>query len=97
MITRRHLLEGGATLLLASCKRADASPDACADTAALAPDDAKARATLGYVDATTQVDKSCSACTQFIAPPADGQCGSCKLVKGPIHPRGYCKAFAAKG
>ncbi len=96
MITRRRLIGGGATLLLASCNRADASPASCTDVSALAPDDAKVRATLGYVDASTQGDKTCSACVQFIASPSPGQCGSCKLLKGPIHPRGSCKAFAAK-
>ncbi len=34
--------------------------------------------------------KQCSKCVQFVAP------SSCKLVKGTISPKGYCKFFAAK-
>ncbi len=96
MITRRHLLGGGATLLLASCKRADSMPASCTDTSALSPDEVNTRTTLGYVDASTQGDRTCSACVQFLAPASDAQCGACKLLKGPIHPRGSCKAFAAR-
>ena len=25
------------------------------------------------------------------------ECGGCTLVKGPIHPQGYCNSWAAKG
>jgi len=32
----------------------------------------------------------CSGCVQFISP------SSCKLVKGKISPKGYCKFFTAK-
>lgn len=34
--------------------------------------------------------KQCSKCGLFVAP------SSCKLVKGAISPKGYCKFFAAK-
>jgi hypothetical protein len=34
--------------------------------------------------------KQCSKCVQFIPPSA------CKLVKGTISPRGYCKFFSPK-
>ncbi len=95
MITRRNLLVASAGFAL-GCQRADASPASCADTTGLSSDDVAARATLGYVEPSTKGDKTCSACVQFVAPTASGQCGTCKLLKGQIHPRGYCKAFAAK-
>jgi len=51
---------------------------------------------MGYVEPSTQGEKTCVLCTQFVPAAASGQCGTCKLLKGPVHPRGYCKAFAAK-
>lgn len=54
------------------------------------------RTALKYVDHTSDENKECGKCQQFIPDPDDG-CGSCKLLKGPIHPAGTCIAFAAKG
>lgn len=96
MITRRGLLGGSASLLLASCKPKATLPASCTDTTGLSSEEIAARTTLGYVEPSAQGDKTCSACVQFVAPAASGQCGACKLLKGPIHPRGGCKAFAAK-
>ena len=29
-------------------------------------------------------------------PAAEGECGGCTVVKGPIHPQGYCTSWAEK-
>jgi hypothetical protein len=96
-LSRRHLFIGTAASLFpitTSCKRK--LPDSCSDTTGLGPDDIQARSTLGYIDATSWPDKTCDACQQYVVARTDGGCGSCKIVKGPIHPHGYCKSFAPK-
>ena len=57
--------------------------------------DAQVRVSLQYVDNSVEAGKMCSLCQQFI-PAAPDACGTCKVVKGPINPKGYCKSFAAK-
>jgi hypothetical protein len=61
----------------------------------LSSTDAQTRVTLAYVDNSVEPGKSCTRCQQFI-PAAPDACGTCKVVKGPINPSGYCKSFVAK-
>lgn len=56
--------------------------------------DLEVRTTLGYVDQTTDPAKPCVRCTQYVPATGGDHCGGCKIMKGPIHPNGYCKAFA---
>lgn len=38
----------------------------------------------------------CAQCVEFL-PPADGTAsGGCRIVEGPISPRGWCMAFTSK-
>jgi hypothetical protein len=67
----------------------------CTDTMSLSASDAQVRVALAYVDSSVETGKSCSGCQQFI-PAAPEACGTCKVVKGPINPKGYCKSFVAK-
>lgn len=67
----------------------------CTDTMSLSPADAQVRVSLAYVDNSVEAGKSCSNCQQFI-PAAPDACGTCKIVKGPINPKGYCKSYVAK-
>jgi hypothetical protein len=99
-LSRRDVLRRGVVGLtvlvgLGACKKKETA-FSCTDTHALAPEEMQARTTLAYVDTTPEPGKECAGCQQFVAPPSDGQCGGCKVVKGPIHPRGYCKVFAPK-
>jgi hypothetical protein len=57
--------------------------------------DRSLRQSLGYVEQSPVSDRRCSDCTQYVG--GTLSCGSCKLLKGPIHPAGYCKIWAAKG
>jgi hypothetical protein len=68
----------------------------CSDTSSLSPGDAQIRTALAYVDVSTEPGKSCSQCLQFVPAPSPDACGTCKIVKGPIHPRGNCKSFVPK-
>jgi len=99
---RRDLLQNATGILALSilgvgaCSRAPAAPS-CADTSGLAPADLALRTApaVGYVESSTQPGKACSTCQQFNAA-APGSCGSCKVLKGPINPGGYCNLFGAK-
>jgi hypothetical protein len=100
-LSRRELL-GNATALSAlavfgvvACGK-KAAPLTCTDTSALAPADLSVRTALAYTDISMEAGKSCLSCQQFVAPAAVGTCGTCKVLKGPINPTGYCKSFVAK-
>ena len=101
-LSRRTLLRntlhlavvGSAPLLLQSCKKAEFS---CQDVSGLSEGDAELRAALEYVDRSPyEGTRSCVNCAFFVAGKKD-QCGQCTLVKGPIHPLGYCNSWAVKG
>ena len=66
----------------------------CTDVSKLSADEAQQRIALGYTDVTTDQKKTCANCQQYVA--ADEGCGTCKLLKGPIHPNGSCKVYALK-
>jgi hypothetical protein len=67
----------------------------CSDVSGLTPADVQIRTALAYVEVSMENGKSCSTCLQFL-PAGPAVCGACKVVKGPINPRGYCKSFAPK-
>ena len=96
-ITRRRLLvlapAGVAALALGCAKK---EPDACTSTLGLTNEEIKARNSLGYHDRSMDPKKHCIDCVQYVAPPSIDQCGSCKVLKGPVHPRGSCNVFAPK-
>ena len=46
---------------------------------------------------TPDPNKACAQCKQWAPPKSEGSCGGCKLLGGPIHPQGTCKAFAPNG
>src|SRR5262245_37971395 len=98
-VTRRRLLVlAGSTIALlgasaASCKK---GPGSCDDVSSLSADEANTRKVAGYVDQATDEAKTCEKCQQFVAPPSSDQCGTCKVLKGPIHPKGFCNLFVAK-
>jgi hypothetical protein len=103
-LSRRDVLQrsaafGALAVFGAAAGACNKSPSAaglsCMDTTGLSPTDVQVRTSLAYVDASTEPGKACSNCQQFIAA-APNACGTCKVVKGPINPKGYCKSFVAK-
>lgn len=68
----------------------------CSDVSALTDDQKLTRESLGYVEATTDPAKLCTNCQQFQVPAAEGSCGTCLVVPGPINPDGYCTAWVEK-
>ncbi|MDB4971878.1 MAG: hypothetical protein JWN48_219 [Myxococcaceae bacterium] len=83
-----------ASVLSACGKKTE--PDSCQDVSALNDADKAARSALQYTDRGPEAQRVCSVCTYYVAPKDPAECGSCKLIKGPVHPKGYCSGFAAK-
>ena len=104
LITRRDLLRrsvtlsvgaAGVAILASACKGAPKEMH-CDDTTGLAPVDISTRKALEYVDRSTLPDKSCTNCAQLVPAANETTCAGCKMFKGGVHPKGYCKGWAAK-
>jgi hypothetical protein len=75
--------------------RAGAETPACYDPAALPLSQKNQRRSLGYVDASTDPAKHCSACAFFMASSAG--CGKCQLLNAAVNAGGVCSSFAPRG
>jgi hypothetical protein len=95
-LTRAALLGGTAAGLglLVGCGKGGGAL-VCTDTASLKPDEIATRTSLNYADASPDPTKLCSSCTLYL-PAAEGACGGCSVVKGPINPNGYCISWVKK-
>ncbi|HSN83523.1 MAG TPA: high-potential iron-sulfur protein [Polyangiales bacterium] len=92
--TANLLVIGSASMMLHGCKKAEFR---CDDVSGLSNEDAKLREALEYQDRSPHGEKkNCSNCAFFRPAEAD-ECGACTLIRGPIHPLGYCNSWAAKG
>jgi hypothetical protein len=80
--------------LSAGCKEKEAF--ACTDASGLPPNDANLRVTFHYLDRGPDPEKVCSKCVQFLEAAESGSCGTCKILKGPVHPEGTCDVFARR-
>ena len=89
---RRLLLFSASTLALIAGVGCKKSAPATCPASSLTPDDLHLRTVLGYVNSSPDAAKTCAKCEQYV--PAD-PCGTCKVVKGAIHPEGYCRVFVA--
>jgi hypothetical protein len=86
---------GALPLFAAACGKSG-PPESCSDVAGLNEAEKSARSALQYSDNSPHADKHCNGCNLFQPPPEVSQCGSCQIVKGPIHPNGYCTAWVQK-
>jgi hypothetical protein len=98
---------GAGTLMNACGKKEEPAPkasqpameetaDPCADLSGLTEEEKQLRVTFEYVAKTPFPEKHCTNCGFWIEPEAGAACGGCKVIKGPIHPKGYCKSWVAK-
>jgi hypothetical protein len=81
---------------VSGCQSGPAMPDRCDDVSQLSEPEKTARAALQYVDHSPHPDKKCRGCQHYEPAPMETQCGGCKVVKGTIHPEGYCTSWAKK-
>jgi hypothetical protein len=71
----------------------------CNETQALSPlseTERAARTSSQYVDSSRIAAKNCENCAHYEVPSGPDQCGGCKVVKGPVHPAGYCNLWVEK-
>lgn len=72
-----------------------ASSLSCVDSPDLTDADRQTRTALKYVDKSDVADQNCTNCVQFEVG-AEGACGKCKVLPGPVNPAGHCSVWAAK-
>ncbi len=89
------LTVAGAPLAILATGAAAQTAAACYDPAALPLSQKNRRRSLGYVEASTDPARHCSACTFFTAA-AEG-CGTCGLLMGPVNAGAVCASFAPRG
>ena len=89
----RLAVVGTASLGLAACRKA--AHFTCTEAPGLDAEQAAARVTLGYSDLAADEARSCLSCNHYTVA-AEGSCGSCRLVRGPIHPAGTCRVWVAR-
>jgi hypothetical protein len=68
----------------------------CTDTSGLSQTELTTRKNSQYVDRSEVEGKKCNNCNFWQPPQTTGSCGGCQVVKGPIHPWGYCNLWAEK-
>jgi len=85
---------GSMPVLLHACTKPEFH---CQDVSNVGKADLEVRNALEYQDWSPHGEqKNCANCA-FYAAGDKNQCGQCTLVRGPIHPLGYCASWAAKG
>ena len=71
-------------------------PSICHGTDSLTEQQKAVRSSLKYVDQTPIKSQLCENCKLYTTPLPTATCGGCKVVPGPIHPKGYCIAWVAR-
>ena len=96
-LSRRSLLaEAASALAVLGASACSKAPDSCNDPNRIKPEQRAIRDALGYTEPTTEPGKTCAKCGQYQAPEKMSDCGGCKVLPGPVHPNGYCRAFVPK-
>lgn len=90
----------GAPIIFASCKKNDNSGETrqrlqvvpCPEQNGLSVQEQAIRTSLKYEDGSQMPGRTCDNCKLYTLPEISS-CGGCKVVPGPIHPKGYCTAW----
>jgi hypothetical protein len=82
-------------ILLQKCSNSKTDEDLCSDVSKLTQDEIQTRQEFGYVAKSPYPEKLCDNCELWIKPEEGKFCGGCEIMEGPIHPKGYCTAWAA--
>lgn len=95
-LTRRQALGLAVSPALAVVLGCRSEATSCRDLSGLGAEDVGARLALEYQDEARDPARACGRCAQFIEAEAWSRCGRCLIVRGPIHRRASCRAFAAR-
>ncbi|HEY8432435.1 MAG TPA: high-potential iron-sulfur protein [Sandaracinaceae bacterium] len=98
---KRALMVLGAAVIapsaLAGCgSKEEEGGFSCQNTSGLSPAELSTRQSQAYTDSSPHADKRCDNCRFFQAGQPNA-CGTCQVIRGPIHPQGYCNLWAAQG
>jgi hypothetical protein len=75
-----------------TAKRLGASLD-CSDVSGLQPAEVRTREDNTYRQHTEKDDQFCLNCLNFVPSTVETACATCKTVRGPINPDGWCKQW----
>jgi len=98
-LTRRDMLAGVAalvTLPIAGSCGSKESNLVCSDTTGLTAAEIQTRTALGYKEQSPHADKTCDGCKFFTAPRQENGCGTCTIMRGKVHPKGYCNSWVVR-
>lgn len=88
-----------------SCHKEEASTNAkedfdlplsCEGSDQVSEDQKAIRVALRYADASPISTRTCDNCKLYTDPAPNVTCGGCKVVPGPIHPKGWCSSWYAR-
>ncbi|MCS7206021.1 MAG: high-potential iron-sulfur protein [Leptospiraceae bacterium] len=97
-ISRKHFIKTVGAIGLGTLLTTELFSQAkCDDVSGLKPEEIKQRKDLKYTDKSPDPKKLCSNCALWVPPKTKGACGGCNLIKGPIHPNGWCTSWVPKG
>ena len=65
----------------------------CSDVSDLQPAEARTREENEYRQHTDKDDQFCLNCLNYVPAPVETACATCKTVRGPINPDGWCKQW----
>ena len=68
----------------------------CSSTIGLFPAEIKARTDNEYMERSPKETEVCFICINYEPPKQPGNCATCRTVKGPINPLGWCNAWTAR-
>jgi len=69
--------------------------NACDDLSGLTEQEIAMREQLQYVAQSEKEGQVCTNCRFWQPAEQEGTCGGCQLIKGPIHPNGWCASWVA--
>ena len=85
--------DGAATAALREKARGLGAGLDCSDVSGLQPAEARTREENAYRQHTERDDQFCLGCLNYQPPAVESSCGTCKTVRGPINPDGWCKQW----
>ena len=65
----------------------------CSDVSQLQPAEVATRGENQYRQHSEKDDQFCLGCLNFVPDTVEVACGTCKTVRGPINPDGWCKQW----
>ena len=65
----------------------------CSDVSGLQSAEATTRLDNQYRQHTERDDQFCLSCLNYVPDRVETACGTCKTVRGPINPDGWCKQW----